>query len=358
MLVHISKYREVYQGGIERCVFDLLGVRMPSLVLSHGLKNKRLGLSRRIIVRDLFRLTFKPLSVALLFGLIFGKFKHHSLVVHSPTLYILALALLRFKCRSLYVFWHADPLIKNKMIERLFEYASIRACKKADLVIVTSRQYIQGSRVLLALDPTIIKIVPLGVEQASAVSRSQIEQRFHKTQLISVGRLVEYKGLIDSCKVLELLPSNFKLLIVGQGPQKEILEKYIADRKLSGRVTLVGSISEVDLKNFLNESFFFLFPSIDRREAYGLALAEALSVGLPSISRDIQNSGVNFVNGHEKFGFKTPSSDFPVIAANIILSFSKNFKEYTNCTTQLQEYSIQVLSKKKMCMAFEEVVDG
>ena len=53
----------------------------------------------------------------------------------------------------------------------------------------------------------------------------------------------------------------------------------------------------------LKKSFLFTLPSLTRQEAFGMVLIEALSVGLPIINFDIEDSGVNFVNKNNVTGF-------------------------------------------------------
>ena len=113
-------------------------------------------------------------------------------------------------------------------------------------------------------------------------------------KLISVGRLVEYKGYEYALRAISTLDEKIKYSIIGDGPLKEKLNKLIFDLNLSKRVFLLGEISEEVKNKELYESDIFLFPSINQSEAYGLVQLEAMYFKLPIINTFLKN-GVNFL---------------------------------------------------------------
>ena len=68
------------------------------------------------------------------------------------------------------------------------------------------------------------------------------------------------------------------------------------------KVQFIGQVQNKEMRAYFSVASVFAFPSIDRREAFGVALAEALYCGLPAVSFNIEGSGSIWVNQHEKTG--------------------------------------------------------
>jgi glycosyltransferase involved in cell wall biosynthesis len=92
-----------------------------------------------------------------------------------------------------------------------------------------------------------------------------------------IGRLVSQKGIFDLLKVMVQLKEtqpDLRLVMVGTGPEQELLKTEMERLGLAGRVTLAGHVSDLEKITLLKKSAFFLFPSYE--EGWGIALAEAL----------------------------------------------------------------------------------
>ncbi|WP_180002635.1 MULTISPECIES: glycosyltransferase [Acinetobacter] len=102
--------------------------------------------------------------------------------------------------------------------------------------------------------------------------------------IVNVGRLVPEKGQKYLLEAFALCKKRqgWKLVLVGDGVLRSILEKKVKDLDLSGQVFLVGKSNNVD--DWLVKSSIFAFSSIS--EGFPNALAEAMSAGLPCVSFD------------------------------------------------------------------------
>lgn len=98
---------------------------------------------------------------------------------------------------------------------------------------------------------------------------------------ITVGRLVTVKNQISIIKAIKLLP-NSDLTIVGNGPEKEELQKYVNNNGLSDRVRFTGA--QTTLTEFYNGSNAFVLAS--KYEGFALVVAEAMSCGLLVVATD------------------------------------------------------------------------
>lgn len=114
--------------------------------------------------------------------------------------------------------------------------------------------------------------------------------------LVSMGRLVEIKGLDVGLRAFINIAAEFPqtvLLIAGDGPERESLEKMAADAGLSPRVRFMGWI---DAKpEFLSVCDLFVMPS--RNEGMGRAAVEAMAAGLPVVASGVGGIKDLVVNG-------------------------------------------------------------
>ena len=106
-------------------------------------------------------------------------------------------------------------------------------------------------------------------------------------ELISVGRLAKEKGFLDLLKIYkDLKDKNFAwhLNIIGDGDEKESLEKYIKDNNLTRDVTLHGFKNSKEIEKLMHKSSIYVMTSYT--ESFGIVLLEAMSNGLPCLAFD------------------------------------------------------------------------
>jgi len=109
-----------------------------------------------------------------------------------------------------------------------------------------------------------------------------------KIKFVFVGRLVPGKAgdaLVEAFAQNEKLQQH-ELTIVGEGPDRKVMEKMIAEHSLEGCVKLVGNKTQAEVGQILRESHVFAFPSI--RELGAGVVIEAMGSGLPCV---VFNSG-------------------------------------------------------------------
>lgn len=117
------------------------------------------------------------------------------------------------------------------------------------------------------------------------------------TVVCCIARLVQDKGQeILVRAVAGLLPSfpEIFLMIVGDGKEKEALEKVIQELDLTGRTVIVPSLE--DISTALAVTDIFVHPAF-YREGFGLGIAEAMAVGRPVVITDIPAVNTIFLPG-------------------------------------------------------------
>jgi glycogen synthase len=108
---------------------------------------------------------------------------------------------------------------------------------------------------------------------------------FDPPRIATLGRLVPEKGIDLAIDLLAtLLPRHptLELMIGGDGPQRQALEKQVQRLGLQQHVTFAGWVEPSDVPEFLNRSTIFLMPS--RIEGLGIVTLEAAWMCRPVVS--------------------------------------------------------------------------
>lgn len=113
-----------------------------------------------------------------------------------------------------------------------------------------------------------------------------------KKEILFVGGLDRahyFKGLDVLLDSLLLLKSreDWILKVVGDGDLKKNYIKKCQQNGLEKKVFFLGLLSSDNLYKTYRESDFFVLPSINRGEAFGIVLLEAMASGLPVIASDL-----------------------------------------------------------------------
>jgi len=146
---------------------------------------------------------------------------------------------------------------------------------------------------------------------------SEQKSNCNNRTILSVGRLVqEQKGfdlLLDAYKIVSKKYPNWKLIIVGDGPDKEKLEDKISELQLINNVEIRPFTADVNYY-YLNSS---IFVSSSRWEGFGLVITEAMECGLPVVA--FANSGPKeIINKDGINGILVPTKNVKELALQII----------------------------------------
>ncbi len=86
-----------------------------------------------------------------------------------------------------------------------------------------------------------------------------------------------------------------QLIIVGHGDRKRALEALITTLNVQDRVVLSGLLPDKQLQALMATADCFCLPSVERTEAFGLVLLEAMRFGKMLIVSDVPGSGMGWV---------------------------------------------------------------
>lgn len=237
------------------------------------------------------------LSYIILLKKCMDQFKPDVVIFHYPNPY-LAEFLLHYKRRDfkLIVWWHSD-IIKQKILGKLFIKQNYDLLRRADRLIATSQNYIDGSRYLSKYRNKCTVIPSCVHEQRMKITAADRKHAMElkpegKILCFSMGRHVAYKGFEYLIEASKYLDDKYVFVIGSSGPLTEVLKEKT---KSDSRFIFTGHLSEDELKAYYLACDIFCFPSITRNEAFGLALADAMYYGKPTVTFTISGSGVNFV---------------------------------------------------------------
>jgi len=308
-VLHISKYYYPFAGGIEQVARDavraLQGKFEQKILCFEHDKNENINVVDDVeVIRCKCQCKIFSLSISLemarKFKDLLKTFKPDYIVFHYPNPFFASILLRNIpkECK-LILYWHLD-IIRQKILGKIFHLQNLALLKRADTIIATSPNYIEGSKYLSkfrskcqvipnCIDENRLAKTPKAIELAEKIRK----ENEGKTICLSVGRLVPYKGYSYLIKSAQKLDENFAFFIIGDGEKRKSLTRQ---SKNCPSVKFLGKLTDDELKAYYLAADIFCFPSITKNEAFGVALAEAMYFGLPSVTYTIPGSGVNYVS--------------------------------------------------------------
>jgi glycosyltransferase involved in cell wall biosynthesis len=146
------------------------------------------------------------------------------------------------------------------------------AFRAARLTLANSAAIAERSRSLGARD---VRVVHLGTDLPELVASDA-------TTLVSVGNLIARKRHADVLRALWLLrDTELHWVVVGDGPERPVLERLAAELELTDRVDFRGALAPDAALDAARAGGVFVLPSVD--EAFGVAYIEAMAGGVPAI---------------------------------------------------------------------------
>lgn len=132
---------------------------------------------------------------------------------------------------------------------------------------------------------------------------------------LAIGRLIEAKNftrLIDIWQKVNARHPDWRLDIVGDGPEESLLQKKIISSGLQDSITLHHATNEVE--KYYRQSSIFLLTS--KFEGLSMVIIEAMTCGLPVVSVDC-DFGPRHLICNEVNGYLTPYDDDEAMAEAI-----------------------------------------
>ena len=203
----------------------------------------------------------------------------------------------------------------------------------------------------IGVDPEKITVVynPSSDPNIIKFSKEFVPEEFSKSNiptLISIGRLVPQKDYMTLLKAFNASLNFFKsrLIIIGEGQERSLIEKYIKDNKMDNQIILLGYQSNP--WKYLTNSDLFILSS--KWEGFGNVIVEAMLLGIPVISSDCP-SGPSEILEQGKLGDLFNVGDHARLATLIeekLNNINQSKVKADLAQKASSRYSIKIISKQ------------
>ncbi len=167
----------------------------------------------------------------------------------------------------------------------------------------------------------------------------------HEKIITHISNLRSVKRIPDVIKIFNNIQKEIpsKLIMVGEGPEREGAEQLCAELGITNKVVFVGNSNEID--RILCFSDLFLLPS--ETESFGLSALEAMASSVPVISSNA--GGIPEVNKNGFSGYLSDVGNVDEMSKNAIsiLSNDSTLKIFkTNAKQQARKFAINQIVPK------------
>lgn len=183
-------------------------------------------------------------------------------------------------------------------------------------------------------------VVPIGVDtewfDPQVVSgEPPYTARDDESVVLFVGAFRRYKGLsylVDAFAQLE--EEQTRLVLVGDGSERDRVEQLVVRHDIEGSVELVGHVKDATLRRAYAHADVFVLPSPDISESYGMVVLEALSMGVPVVVTE--GSGIGTVLRSRSYGRVVEPRSATALAEGIRRTLADRNRRTS------QEYNVQI----------------
>jgi glycosyltransferase involved in cell wall biosynthesis len=226
------------------------------------------------------------------------------------------------------VTYHCDVTVSEKFfgipvpnwLVKLVEFTSNiygkRTISRADIVYNTTETYAKTSPVLKHFP---VRSIPIGIfhdhidEMQSKLGLSEKDKNLK--QLLWLGRMAGNKGCDYTVKAMPKILAKHpdaKLVICGDGEERAHINGLIDKLGVRNSIEMYGIVNFEELVKLFYSSLVYIFPSINRLEAFGIVQLEAMANYTAVICSDIP--GPNAVMNINETGLIVPKQDSDAIA--------------------------------------------
>ncbi|GMW03658.1 MAG: glycosyl transferase [Candidatus Hydrogenedentota bacterium] len=237
------------------------------------------------------------------------------MVVHCPNP-TAEIGFLIARPRSKLVVRYQSDVVRQAAAFRMYGPIQMKMLRKADMILVHSQAYLDTSPVLGAVRDR-CQVLPLGIlpeefQEPDPDLVASLPTRYGGPFVLFSGRHRYYKGLEYLVRAAKEIRAS--VVLAGNGPERAACEDLA--RTLGVPVFFPGSLTHDELKAHLHACAVFVFPSVERSEAYGISMLEAHACGKPVVATKL-GTGVEFVNLDGVTGINVPPRDPGALAAAV-----------------------------------------
>jgi glycosyltransferase involved in cell wall biosynthesis len=263
---------------------------------------------------------------------------------------------------------HGDSLdnkywLRERKIRYLLNIIGKFVLRRADGIRVVSER-VKKRIMSMGIEERRIFKLPIYIDVkkfSDARGGKEIRRKFshYDNIVLFVGRLAKEKNIPNLLKAAAIVVKKFPrtlFLIVGDGPEREKLERLAKKLQIEENVVFEGLVEYDKLPAYYKACDVFVLPS--DHEGWGLVIVEALAAGKPVITTDVGLAGE--VVEDRKYGFVVPKRNEKILAEKIIMlikdhslrnKMGRDGKKFVFETQDLQ------ISGKKQKEIYQKVLD-
>ena len=212
-----------------------------------------------------------------------------------------------------------DAYLDNKEI---FQKKYSHFYKKHVVAVTILSKHLSKRVINLGVDKKLIHIINLGIDVNFFKSKPK-QLKSNKIKMLSVGRLVQWKGHTYGLKaVKQLIDEGYDVsyTIIGAGVLDNELKEETNKLGLDDYIDFKGALSQIEVFNAMKFNDIFLLPStfddiVGRRETFGLVSVEAQAMGLPVVGFNSGGFPETLLEG--KTGFTVEDRNIDQLASKI-----------------------------------------
>lgn len=199
-------------------------------------------------------------------------------------------------------------------IPKMFRAIERAVARRAARVVVPSK-YLGKIVATWGVSQRNISVIYNGIEALGDTGNKPVLRgliRFHGKLIVSVGRLVPWKGFDTLIRLLPKVQKSFpetKLLIIGGGPDADALERLAVEVGVGEDVIFAGSLERDILLRYLRASDVFVLNTA--YEGFSHLILEALAVGVPTVTTKV-GGNVEIIE-HAQNGYLVKPNDADAI---------------------------------------------
>ena len=315
-VLQIGKYCYPFRGGMESSLYTLVNSLKDKVEFQVLVSNTKLATEIesiegvRVIRAGRWGSLFsQPLCPGFFFWL--KRLKADIIHLHLPNPLAGFFYLLANPGSRLIISYHSD-ILRQKALNFIWQPLLAILLKRAEAIVVTSRNLLDSSRVLGRFRSK-CRVIPHGIDLERFKTTPELEGRSREIKakanlpiVLFVGRLVYYKGLEYLIRAMQGIEAE--MVIIGRGPLEFKLRRLADLIGIKDKIEWLGEVSDEELKAYYLASDMLVLASCQNSEAFGLVILEAQAFARPVISA-LLPTGVSFINRHRETGLVVPARD-------------------------------------------------
>ncbi len=170
------------------------------------------------------------------------------------------------------------------------------------------------------------EIIPNGIdtEKFTNLSKDEVRNKLgikkDEKIIIFVGTLKFVKGiqyLVEAMKIISKNNPEAKLILIGDGDERENLKKFVESLGLVGCINFLGRKPNEEIPEYMVASDIFVLPSLS--EGFTVTILEAMASGLPIVATNV--SGLPEITKEGENGFLVEPKNSQQLAEKILFLF-------------------------------------